>query len=308
MNTAVNLSPKHLLLALLIVVIWGTNFVAIALGLKEMPPFLFCAFRFGFSALPFVFFLPRPQAALKYIIAFGVFNFALQFGVLFTGIHLGLSPGLASLVIQVQVFFSIALAFLFFKEKPSFLKVLGSLISFLGIVIVASNIGGDVTIIGLTLTICAALAWSSGNLITKKINAQSPLSLVVWGNLAAFPFMALASFFIDGPNAIASSLQNISWIGIAALAYVVYMSTHLGYGLWGFLLKTYSTSAVVPFTFLIPVVGFISSVFFLGEEFTAWKFWASFLILAGLVFNLFEKKILKWVKINKQNKKVKAFK
>lgn len=293
MGNASGLTSKHLLLALLIVVLWGVNFIAIYLGLKELPPFLFCALRFGLSALPFVFFLPRPKAPLKHIIGFGFFNFALQFGLLFSGIYLGLSPGLASLVLQVQVFFSIGLAFLFFGEKPGFFKIAGSLISFIGIGIVGAHVGGDVTITGLILTLLAAFSWASGNMFTKKVNAESPLSLVVWGNLVAFPFMAVTSFFIDGTEVIGSSFRHISWITVGAVAYVVYLSTHVGYGLWGFLMKTYSTSAVVPFTLLIPVVGFLSSALFLGEHLTAWKLWASFFIMGGLVFNLFEKQIRK---------------
>ena len=292
MSATVNLTPKHLFLALVTVFVWGTNFIAIYLGLKELPPFLFCTIRFALSALPFVFFLPRPKAPILYIIGFGLFNFALQFGLLFSGIKLGLSPGLASLVMQVQVFFSIGLAFLFFNEKPDWFKILGSLVSFAGIAIVAAHVGGDVTMIGLILTLLASLAWASGNMFTKKINAGSPLSLVVWGNLIALPFMATASYFIDGRTLIIHSLENISWTVIAAIAYVVYVSTHLGYGIWGSLIKMYPTSAVVPYTLLIPVVGFLSSALFLNEHLTDWKLWASFFIMGGLIFNLFEKKIL----------------
>lgn len=293
MITTVNLTPKHLFLALVTVFVWGTNFIAIYLGLKELPPFLFCTIRFGLSALPFVFFLPRPKAPIIYLIGFGVFNFALQFGLLFSGIHIGLSPGIASLVMQIQVFFSIGLAFLFFNEKPNWFKILGSMVSFVGIAIVATHVGGDVTIVGLILTLLASLSWASGNMFTKKINAGSPLSLVVWANLIALPLMAAASYFIDGTTAISNSLENISWTAIAAIAYVVYISTHLGYGIWGFLIKTYPTSTIVPFTLLIPVVGFISSALFLDEHLTDWKLWASFFIMSGLIFNLFEKKILK---------------
>lgn len=303
MSTTINLTPKHLFFVLVTVFVWGTNFIAIYLGLKELPPFLFCTIRFALSALPFVFFLPRPKAPILYVIGFGLFNFALQFGLLFSGIHLGLSPGLASLVMQVQVFFSIGLAFLFFKEKPNWFKIIGSLVSFAGIGIVATHVGGDVTLIGLILTLLASLAWASGNMFTKKINAGSPLSLVVWGNLVALPFMAGASYFIDGITAITHSLEYISWTAIAAIAYVVYISTHLGYGIWGSLIKMYPTSTVVPFTLLIPVVGFLSSAMFLNEQLTDWKLWASLFIMGGLIFNLFEKKILSFMN-NIKSKKV----
>ncbi len=293
MSAQLNLSPKHLLFALMVVVVWGLNFIAIYVGLQELPPFLFCTIRFALSALPLVFFLPKPKAPLLTILGFGLFNFALQFGLMFSGIALGMSPGLASLVVQVQVFFSIGLAYVLFKEKPSLWKIIGSLISFIGLGLVASHVGGDVTLIGLILTVLAALSWALGNIFTKKINADSPLALVVWGNLVALPFMAIASLIVDGPSLIVSSLQNISWITIGAILYVVFFATHLAYGLWAFLLSRYSTTLVVPYTLLIPVIGFLSTAFFLGEELSTWKLTASAFILSGLVFNLFEKRILK---------------
>lgn len=285
------LSSKHLLLALGTVLIWGLNFIAIYLGLKGFPPFLLCALRFGLSAFPWVFILPRPKAPLKHIIGYGIFTFALQFGFLFSGIYLGLSPGLSSLIIQVQVFFSIGLAVMFFQDKPSLWKIYGSLISFIGIAIVGAHVSGGTSFLGLVLVLLAALSWAMGNMFTKKVDAKSSLSLVVWGNLVAFPFMAVFSLLMEGPDLILTSLQNVSWLTVGAIVYIVYLSSHIGYGAWGFLLKTYPTATVVPFTLLVPVIGFLGSVVFLGEELTSWKILASFFVMAGLVFNLLEKQI-----------------
>jgi len=290
MNT-INLPPKHLLLVLLIVLIWGVNFVAVYIGLKTFPPFLLSAIRFGLSALPWVFFMPRPKGSVKLIVYYGLFNFALQFGFIFTGIHLGISPGLASLVLQIQVFFSMGLAFLVFHDRPSPFKIAGSLISFIGIGIVGYHVNGGSTLLGLILMLLAAFSWAAGNMFTKKIHSESPLALVVWGNLAAFPVMLLVSYFFEGPLVILNSLQNMSWPAIGAVCYIVYFSTHLGYGAWGFLMKSYSTSVVVPFTLLVPVVGFLSSAFFLGEELQSWKLLASLFILGGLIFGLLEKQV-----------------
>lgn len=291
MENAVSISAKHLLVALSVVIIWGVNFIAVYVGLKGFPPFLLCAARFGLAALPWVFFIRRPKAPLKLIIAYGLFNFAMQFGLLFTGIHLGLSPGLSSLVLQVSVFFSIGLAFLAFKDQPSPLKIIGSLISFVGIGIVAFHVYGGSTFIGLLLTLIAAFSWAVGNMLTKQINAESPLSLVVWGNLVAFPFMAVISLWLEGPTVITSALQEVSWPTVAAICYIVYISTHVGYGAWGVLLKSYATSTVVPFTLLVPVVGFVSSALYLGEQLPWWKLLASVFIMGGLVFGLLEKQV-----------------
>jgi len=290
MNT-INLPARHLLLVLAIVLIWGVNFVAVYIGLRSFPPFLLSAIRFGLSALPWVFFMPRPKAPIRLIIYYGLFNFALQFGFIFTGIQLGISPGLASLVLQIQVFFSIGLAFLFFHDRPSSFKIAGSLISFIGIGIVGYHLNGGSTFLGLILMLFASFSWAAGNMFTKKIHSESPLALVVWGNLAAFPVMVLVSFIFEGPLVIQSSLQNLSWPAIGAVCYIVYFSTHLGYGAWGFLMKSYSTSVVVPFTLLVPVVGFLSSAIYLGEEIQSWKILASLFILGGLIFGLLEKQI-----------------
>ncbi len=303
MRTSGNIAPKHLLLALLTVLIWGTNFIAIYVGLKGFPPFLLCAIRFGLAAFPWVFFLPKPKAPLKMIVGFGLLNFALQFGLLFSGIHLGLSPGLSSLVLQVQVFFSMGLAFLIFNERPGIIKIIGSLISFIGIGIVAAHVTGGSTFVGLVLTLLAALSWASGNIFTKKIAAGSPLSLVVWGNLVAFPFMAIVSLLTEGPASIVSSVQGMSWATIGAVVYIVYLSTHVGYGIWGFLLKVYSTSTVVPFTLLIPVFGFLSSAILLAEPLPFWKILASLFIMGGLIFNLLEKQIWRLLGIVKTKDK-----
>lgn len=291
MGNTINLTPKHLLLVLSIVLLWGINFVAVFVGLKSFPPFLLSALRFGLSALPWVFFMPRPKAPMKLIVYYGLFNFALQFGFIFTGIHLGISPGLASLILQIQVFFSMGLSFLIFDDRPSPFKIIGSLISFIGIGIVGFHVNGGSTFIGLILMLLAAFSWAAGNMFTKKIHSESPLALVVWGNLAAFPVMVLVSYLFEGPAVILSSLQNVSWAAIAALCYIVYFSTHIGYGAWGFLMKSYSTSVVVPFTLLVPVVGFMSSALYLGEEIQSWKLLASLFIMGGLVFGLLEKQV-----------------
>jgi O-acetylserine/cysteine efflux transporter len=292
MHSTVNLSPKHLMLALITIIIWGLNFIAIYYGLKGFPPLLLSAFRFGLAAFPWVFFLPRPRAPLRFILGYGLFTFVLQFGFLFSGIYLGLSPGLSSLVLQVQVFFSIGLAALFFHDRPGAWKICGSLISFIGIGIVAAHRSDGATTMGLVLTLLAALCWAAGNMFSKKVEAESPLSLVVWGNLVAFPFMVVLSLVVEGPVLILHSIQNLSITTVIAITYITYMSTHIGYGAWGFLLNTYSTAVVVPFTLLIPVVGFLGSTMFLDEGFPFWKLIASLFVMGGLVFNLLEKQIL----------------
>lgn len=289
-STKVN--SKHFFLAVLTVFIWGMNFIAIHSALEVFPPFLLCAVRFGLAAIPFVFFFPRPKAPFKLILGYGVFTFAAQFALLFSGMQLGLSPGLASLVLQVQVFFSMGLAAAVFQDRPGKWKIFGAMISFIGVAIVASHVNAGTSLTGLILVLLSALSWAAGNMFTKKVAAQSSLALVSWGSLVAFPLMAVFSLLVEGPEVIAASFNGISWETIGATSYIVYLSTIVGYGVWGFLLKSYPTAQVVPFTLLVPVFGLLSSAVVLGEELSYWKLVACLFIMLGLVVSLLEKQIV----------------
>ncbi|MGZ3696240.1 MAG: EamA family transporter, partial [Bdellovibrionota bacterium] len=176
-------------------------------------------------------------------------------------------------------------------ERPGYWKLTGAFISLLGIVIVGLHFQSGPSLIGLIFSLLAALSWAFGNMFSKKIRATSPLALVVWGSLLATPFLVALSFAIDGPTLIVASLGHISWATVWALAYIVYLSTYVGYSLWGKLLNTYPTATVAPFSLLVPVFGFLGACLVLGENFPSWKVFASLLVILGLAFNIFEAKI-----------------
>ena len=149
-----------ILIALLVVTIWGFNFVVIKLGLQGLPPILFTALRFIFAALPLVFFIKRPAIPWKLIIGYGMFQFAFQFALLFTGIKLGFPPGLASLVIQLQAFFTIGLAVIVLQERPLLTQLMGAMIALSGMALVAMHLEEKATIIGFLLVIFTYLGVS----------------------------------------------------------------------------------------------------------------------------------------------------
>lgn len=256
-----------------------------------MPPILLCALRFFLAAIPGVFFLPRPRAPWRLLLAYGLFTFASQFSLLFLGMKLGMPPGLASLVMQVQAFFTIGLAAFFLNDRPTPWKIAGALVSFSGIMLVAGKSGGEVTLLGLLLTLMASFSWGAGNIFSKKIGPTPPLALVVWGSLVAFPVVALLSLAIDGPDTILASLRHISWAAAGSVAYIVYVSTLVCYSLWSWLLNRLPTATIAPFTLLVPIFGFLSSMLILGEALPLWKILASLLVILGLCLNLLEPRL-----------------
>jgi len=247
---------------------------------------MLCAIRFVLASIPFIFFIKPPKLHFKWVAAYGLVMFVLQFFFLFMGIKAGMSPGMASFVMQVQIFFTMLFAALLWKEIPTVWQMIGGFIAFTGIGLIAINLGGTMTVLGFIFVLMAAAAWAFGNVIIKTIGEVNIISLLVWGSFVASIPMVLLSLIIDGPYQIMPNLQQLNWQSIVAIIFIVYASTLSGYGIWGWLLKHYTVSKVVPFTLLIPIFGILSSVVILGEPLQSWKIFAGLLVISGLGINL----------------------
>ncbi len=282
----------HILIALFVVAIWSFNFIAIKVGLAELPPIFMAAVRFALTALPAVFFIKPPAAPFWRVTAYGMLVFALQFGLLFYGMAIGMSAAVGALALQLSVFVTIGLAWAFRGERMTSLQFAGAVVSALGLVVIATHTGGDLTLAGLLFGLAAAACWGAGNIVGKSLGKVDMLALVVWSSLAApLPLFAL-SYMVEGPQRIAHGVQNVSWLGIGAVAYIVYASTHVGYSLWAWLMARHPAGMVAPFTLLGPVVAALFSAWLLGETFPGWKIGAGLLVLAGLLVNVFGGRML----------------
>ncbi|KAF0226904.1 MAG: hypothetical protein FD175_2880 [Beijerinckiaceae bacterium] len=284
---------RDTLLTLLVVFIWGTSFVAIRFGVDEMPPILFTALRFAFSALPAVFFLPRPKIALWIILAYGTTLGVIKFSLLFIAIKLGMPIGLTSIVVQMQVFFTILLAFFVYGEAPTRLQIIGALIAFAGIVIFGYARAQAAPLLPFVMVLGAAFFWGVSNVIGKKAGKVDMLAFVVWASLVApLPLLGL-SWLVEGPEAIAAAASALSLKGIGSIAFVSYVATIIGFGLWGRLLSKHPVSAVTPFALLIPVVGMACGVIFFGEVLTIPILIGSGVVFAGLLINVFGDRLVR---------------
>ena len=276
---------QHIAMAVLVSIIWGLNFVIVKKGLIEFPPFIYGMGRFLISVLPIIFFLKRRPAPWKTIFSIGATLGFLKFAFMFTGIKMGMSAGLASLVLQSQVFFTIVLSMIFFKNRLTLNQSLGMLLAFTGVVIIAIEMHGQSTFIGFLLLVAAAISWSISNILYKKAGDVDMLSLTIWTSLIP-PLPMLGGYYIfDAPTTPLPILGEISMEGWICLFYTACGSTWIGATLWGVLLKNYPAPKVAPFALLIPVFGISSAWLFLGEELTPMGLVACGLVFIGLVIN-----------------------
>lgn len=286
------MTPKDLLLALLVIVVWGLNFVVIKVGLHGMPPMLMGALRFLLAAFPAILFVRRPQVPLRWMLAYGMTISLGQFAFLFYAMYVGMPAGLASLVLQSQAFFTLFFAALFLGERLRGSNLFGLLVAASGLVLIGLQGGQAMTLAGFALTIAAASMWALGNVVTRKLGKVNLVGLVVWGSLIPpLPFLAL-SLWLEGPELISQSLRTLGLDSMLVLAYLAFGATILGYGLWSRLLSRYPASQVAPFSLLVPVVGISSSVLLLGERLGALQMVGAALVMAGLLINVWGGRLL----------------
>lgn len=278
---------RHFILALVVVTIWGLNFIALKIGLEEIPPILMCSLRFMFTSIPAIFFVSFPRHVKAYQVAcYGIVMFALQFVFLFMGLHWGMTPGMASLVMQIQLLFTIVFVGIFLGEWPDFIQLFGAFISLAGIVLIAFHLDASVPFSGFLCILAAAASWGMGNLLTKKIKTPDIIGLIVWGAFFAFPLVFMVSLMLEGTEGLSRAYQHLTAAGVFSLIYTVYLSTLVGYGLWNWLLSKYAVGTIVPFTLLVPIFGMVSSVLFFHEPFEGWKASSALLVMLGLTINM----------------------
>ncbi|KAF1369029.1 O-acetylserine/cysteine exporter [Yokenella regensburgei] len=287
-------------LALLVVVVWGLNFVVIKLGLHNMPPLMLAGLRFLLVAFPAIFFVARPRIPFRLLLGYGLTISFGQFAFLFCAIKFGMPAGLASLVLQAQAFFTIILGAFVFGERLQGKQLAGITLAVFGVLVLieASLNGQHVALLGFFLTLAAGLSWACGNIFNKLImqhETRPPvMSLIVWSALIPIvPFM-LASYVLDGPQLMYQSLIHIDLTTILSLVYLAFVATIIGYGIWGSLLGRYETWRIAPLSLLVPVFGIGSAALLLGETLSALQLVGAVLIMAGLYINVFG---LKWRRV-----------
>ena len=278
---------RDVLLATLVALIWGVNFVVIDIGLDGMPPLVLVALRFVVVLLPAVFLVPRPIVPWRVLLASAAFLSFGQFGLLYTGLAVGMPPGLASLVVQAQVIFTVIIAAGWLRERPTAGQVVGIVLGVAGLSVVAGGRSAETPLFGLLLCVAAALSWATGNVVTRRAGVASGLSMVVWSALfVPVPMFALA-VLVEGPAAVGSSLAHLTLANVLATFYTAYLASLVGYGIWNSLLARHPAAAVVPFTLLIPPVGMASAWLVLDERPGPAEIIGGAVLLAGVAVTVF---------------------
>jgi len=279
-------SPREVALALAVVLLWGVNFVVIKLGLRGISPFVLGGLRMLLTALPAIFLLPRPRIPLRLHLGFGLFTFLGQFSLLFLAIKVGMPSGLAAVVQQSQVFFTVILAALVFGEWPRRSQRVGIAVAGIGLVWLALARGSSFPLEGFILTVCAAASWAVGNLVSRSLSGYSvnALAFVVWSALP--PVFFALGWVVEGRDAVLASFRALDVWSWASVAYLAFGATLAGFGLWNRLLRGHPAAQVTRFALLVPVVALVFGWLVFGERVSGSQLVGCALVVAGIALPL----------------------
>jgi len=277
---------RSVALVVLVAAVWGVNFVVIHVGLDHFPPLLFNALRFSCMAVPAIFLVGRPRIPWRYVLGFGFLLGVVKFGLLFVSLDLGMPAGLGSLLLQLQVIFTIVFAGILLHERPRRQQMAGAAVAFAGLAVIGIDRAAAAPVLPFLLVLAAAGAWGVTNVITRVAQPPDPLAMLVWASLVApLPLLGLSLLF-EGPAEIGDALAGIDAEAIAALVFVSGVSGLFGFAVWTALLKRHSAASVTPFALLVPVFGIASAALALGERPSALELGGAVLICAGLAATL----------------------
>jgi len=285
------MTNKDLIIAILITFMWGVNFSFIKLGLASLDPFMLAGLRFFLCAIPLVFFIKKPDVKFIYIVLYGLFFGVGLWGILYVGMHFGISAGVASIVLQLGVFFTVILSYLILKEKIDIYNKIGFILALLGVLLVFFVTDGTVTVLGMMFVILSAVSWAILNIIIKKAQTKNVFAFLIWSTLFPPIPLFLLAYFMQGDIVFINFFDNIDTNAIISILFQVYPTTLLGYWAWNSLLTKYPLSIISPLSLLIPIFGLLGSFVLFNEEIGIYKIIASLIILLGLLINTFGNRI-----------------
>ena len=290
------LTRRDLVAAVVVVMLWGVNFVVMKFALRDFTPLQLGAARYVFAVLPLALIVRPPGIPWKWVVLYGLFQGVGQFGFLFLALQIGMTAALASVILQTQVFFTALFGFVLLKERASRPLQAGMLLAGLGLSCFAINyllpgardattVAGT-TVAGFALTLAAAAMWAASNIVARRVQQggadYSPTAFVVWSSsVAVLPFVLLSLIF--DPESTRwqwTGARASSWL---AVAYLGWVATLVGYSLWTGLLKRHPANRVAPFSLGVPIVGLAAGMLVLGESITPWQWGGIALVVAALV-------------------------
>jgi drug/metabolite transporter (DMT)-like permease len=281
-----------------IYIIWGTTYLAIALAIKTVPPFISGAGRFIVAALAMYAWLrwrdSKPLAGVNV-------PFALFCGVLLSGIgngfviwaQQGIPSGIAALIVTAVPVIVLIIDWLFFsKRAPRTQALAGIAIAVAGvatIVLHTRTLAGHAQPLHLLAMLAAVIGWSFGTLMQKR--AATPQTVLSFTCVQMFGggIFQLALSYADGEwqSFNVSEVSVVSWF---AIAYLIVFGSLIALNCYLWLLTRVPAQKVTTYALVNPVVALVLGAVVLDEQVTLLAATSAALVLIGVALVLFQER------------------
>ena len=280
------MSTANRLLAIIVVLIWGFNFVIIRLGIATVHPITMAILRFLLTAFPMIFFVKKPDIPMRFIALYGVLFGGGIWGLVNIAIYMNTPAGVTSLLLQLSSFLTVIAATIFLGESITRQKVIGIIIAFAGFIIVCVFRSNMTTTAGITLVFLAAIFWTLCNIIIKITKPKDIISFVVWSSLfVPIPLALISITYLWATGNVAEIrgiFRPLDMTAFMSIIFQAYITTLMGYGIWTWLIIKNSLSEVAPFSLLVPISGLFFDWLLYQEKLPLMAILGSLLILCGL--------------------------
>lgn len=287
---------KKILVWLTLCLIWGSTWLFIKIGLRDLPPISFAALRFGFSALILWAIvwarnsaIPKSFAEWKMIFISGITGFSINYSLIFWG-EKYISSGLASVLQAMIPAFGLVMAHYYLPaEKITWLKALGVAIGIGGVALIFSDqfkFEGAMALAGSAAVVTSAFFVSFSNVIVKSGGGKiDPVVISATQMTVGIVPLFIVGFLWEG------NPLHFHWTKMAALslAYLVLIGAVVAFSLYYWLIRHWDVTKAMLISLVTPIIALLLGMITLGEKLN-WRIVAgTLLILAGVGSILGEK-------------------
>ena len=264
---------KAIMVWLLLCLIWGTTWIFIKVGLKDLPPISFAGVRFLFAVSVLLFIiiwqkieLPKTQGEWAVIAVTGICQFFFNYGLVFWGEQY-ISSGLAAVLQAMIPAFGLILARVYIpEEKITLLKVASILFGVLGVALIFKEqlyLGGWLSLFGSLAVVSGAFMAAYSNVLIKTYgNNNHPASLVFCQMLVGLIPLLITGFIAEG------SPLSFRWTksAIICILYLAVVGSIIAFWLYYWLLGKILVTKAMMIALVTPVVAIIIDRVYLGEK------------------------------------------
>lgn len=266
----------------IMVFLWALNWSMMKIGLGIASPFTFVLHRYLFSipALVMLVFMlktpmPKERRILGKVAVAGLLNLG---SILMVNIGLSsYSSGISSVITYSHPLITFCFAILFLKEAKSTVRLFGTIVGFIGVLVLFFEANMFINSISVGFLFIGAFFWSANTIYCKKIlNNINAVFLNTFQTIVGVPFLVLFSFGIEKPL-LPITLEYgliVLYGGVGAIA--------ISSTIWYYLLRREDATILSTSSFIVPVMALVFGELLLGEIFDAKTLIGCFLVLIGI--------------------------